>query len=128
MITRKQVAHYVAAQLPQHRRQVLREAAAWLIATGRTRQADYLVQDVAMVLAQNGYLAARVTTARPIDAKVQREVEGFLARLTKTERIELTTSIDTNLLGGMRLDTPKGSLDTSLRSKLATLTALGGHR
>ena len=127
MITRKQVAHYVAAQLPQHRRKALDEAAAWLIATGRTRQAEYLVQDVAMVLAQNGYLAARVTTARAIDTKIKNEVEAFLRQLTSAERIELTAGVETSLLGGMRLETPQGSLDTSLRSKLATLAALGGR-
>jgi len=128
MITRKQVAHYVAAQLPQHRSRVLREAAAWLIATGRTRQANYLAQDVAMILAQNGHLAARVTTARPIDAKVKIEIEAFLRQLTKAEQIELTTQIDSSLIAGMQLSTPDGGLDTSLRSKLATLTAQGGRR
>jgi F0F1-type ATP synthase delta subunit len=114
--------------LPENRQETLREAAAWLIATGRTRQVDYLVQDVAMVLAQDGYLAARVTTARPIDTKVKREVEGFLSRLTQTERIELTTDVDTDLLGGLRLETPNGSLDTSLRTKLTALATLGGDR
>jgi F0F1-type ATP synthase delta subunit len=128
MITRRQVAHYVAAQLPQHRRRVLDEAAAWLITTGRTRQASYLVQDVAMVLAQNGYLAARVTTARAIDPKIKAEIETFLRQLTKAERVELTTNVDSELIAGMTLTTPDGSLDTSLRSKLATLTAQGGRR
>jgi F0F1-type ATP synthase delta subunit len=128
MTTRKQVAHYVAAQLPQHRRQVLREAAAWLIATGRTRQADYLAQDIAMILAQNGHLAVRVTTARAIDPKIKTEIESFLRRLTKAEWIELTAHVDPTLIGGMELTTPDGVLDTTIRSKLATLTAQGGRR
>ena len=128
MITRKQVAHYVAAQLPQHRRKVLGEAAAWLVATGRTRQANYLAQDVAMVLAQNGYLAARVTTARAVEPKVKAEIERFLQQLSKAERIELTTDIDHSLIAGLQLETPDGTLDTSLRSKLAILTAQGGRR
>ena len=128
MITRRHVAHYVAAQLPQHRHQVLNEAAAWLISTGRTRQADYLVQDVAMILAQNGYLAARVTTARAIEPKVKAEIENFLHQLNAADRIELTMSVNSSLIAGLQLSTPDGVLDTSLRSKLATLTAQGGRR
>ncbi len=128
MITRKQVAHYVAAQLPQHRRKSLNEAAAWLIATGRTRQASYLVKDVAMILAQNGYLAARVTTARAIEPKVKDEIESFLRQLTAAERIELTAEVDHSLIAGLALSTPDGDIDTSLRSKLTKLIAQGGRR
>ena len=128
MITRMQVAYYVAAQLPQKRRQALREAAAWLIATDRTRQAQYLIQDVAMILARNGYLAARVTTARPLEPKVQAEIEQFLTKLAQAKRIELTTAVDTTILGGMLLTTPNAELDTSLRTKLTTLASQGGHQ
>jgi F0F1-type ATP synthase delta subunit len=128
MITRMQVARYVATQLPQKRRQALREAAAWLIETGRTRQAKYLLQDVAMVLAQDGYLAAQLTTARPLESAVQAEIETFLAKLTETRHVELTAIVDADLMGGMRLTTPTAELDTSVRSKLAALASSGGQR
>ncbi len=127
MITRLQVARYVAAQLPQKRRQVLREAAAWLVSTGRTRQAKYLTQDVAKILAQDGYLAAQVTTARPLGSKLETELKDFLSRTTAAERIELTASVEPDLLGGVRLEIPTAELDTTLRSKLTALASQGGR-
>jgi F0F1-type ATP synthase delta subunit len=127
MITRMQVAQYVADQLPQKRRQALQEAAAWLVTTGRTREAGYLVRDVSMVLARDGYLAAQVTTARPIDGEVELAIKGYLTKLTSSQQIELIASVDSQILGGMQLVTPTAELDTTLRSKLITLASQGGQ-
>jgi len=120
MVTRLQVARHVAAQLPQHRHQTLKEAAAWLITTGRSRQADYLVQDVAMILARDGYLAARVTTAKPLNSLVRQEIQAYLRAVTNADEIELIEQIDTRIIGGLRLTTPTAGLDATLRHKLTT--------
>ncbi len=81
-----------------------------------------------MVLAQDGYLAARVTVARPLESGVQTEIEQFLRKLTSAEQIELTTAVDADLLGGIHISTPSAELDATLRSKLTTLAAQGGRR
>jgi len=120
MVTRLEVARYVAEQLPQHRRRTLKEVATWLVATGRTRQADYLVQDVAMILAQDGYLAARVTTAKPLNSLVRQEIQAYLRAVTNADEIELIEQIDTRIIGGLRLTTPTAGLDATLRHKLTT--------
>jgi F0F1-type ATP synthase delta subunit len=124
---RMQVARYVASQLPQQRQRSLQEAAAWLIATNRTRQAHYLAQDVAMILARDGYLAAQVTSARPLEPKVKTEIEAFLSKLTAVQHIELTAAVDSSLLGGLRVTTPGAELDATVRTKLTTLASLGGR-
>jgi len=120
MVTRLEVARYVAEQLPQHRRRTLKEVATWLVATGRTRQADYLVQDVAMILAQDGYLAARVTTARPLTKGLRQEIQTYLQTLTSATEIELTETVDPHVIGGLRLATPTAELNTTIRHKLTT--------
>ena len=120
MVTRLEVARYVAEQLPQQRRRTLNEVAAWLVATGRSRQADYLVQDVAMILAQDGYLAARVTTARPLNNALRQEIHTYLASLTGATTTELIEQVDPRVIAGLRLTTPTAELDTTLRHKLTT--------
>lgn len=121
MVTRFEVARYVAEQLPEQRRKVLEAVAAWLVATGRTRQADYLVQDVARVLAQNGYLAARVTTARPLSPAVHREIEAYLKAATGAATVELDSKLDSTAIGGLSLTTPTTQLNATLRHKLQRL-------
>ena len=120
MVTRLEVARYVAEQLPQQRRRILQEVAAWLVATGRSREADYLVQDVAMILARDGHLAARVTTARPLNSALRLEIQNYLKAMTGATTTELIEEVNPHMIGGLRLKTPTAQLDTTLRHKLTT--------
>ena len=77
MASRVQVAEYVADKLATDRGEALREAASWLVAHGKARQARYLARDVAQLLADRGYVYARITTARPMSERARHEVEEF---------------------------------------------------
>jgi F-type H+-transporting ATPase subunit delta len=119
--TRTQVAEYVAGRLAKDRPAAVREAAAWLVATGRGRQASYLARDVAAALAGQGYVLARITTARPLTAAVRSSVEAFLRAETGAREVELETIVDTAVIGGARIETPTAELDATVRRQLAKL-------
>lgn len=121
MTSRTQVAEYVADHLTTERPTALRSAAAWLVARGRSRQAQYLAQDVATVLAGRGYVLARVTTARPLSAASRTAVEAFVRRETGARELELETLVDPTVIGGLRLEIPTATLDATVRRRLATL-------
>jgi F-type H+-transporting ATPase subunit delta len=121
MATRTQVAEYLAAGLKAKRTETVRAAAAWLVTTGRTRQANYLTRDAAAALTRDGYLLARVTTARPLTAAARSAIETFLKRETSATEIELELIINPAVLGGTRIETPTAELDGTIKAKLATL-------
>jgi F-type H+-transporting ATPase subunit delta len=114
-----QVAGFVAEKLVKHRKSVVQSAAAWLVATGRTRQADYLARDVAAAFAGDGYVLAQVTTARPLSAEAQQDIEKFIKNGTGATSLELVTVVEPELVGGVRIETPGMQLDATVRRKLA---------
>jgi hypothetical protein len=115
MATRTQVAAALAERLGHDRRNTVREAAAWLVATGRARQARYL----AAHLEAKGYVMVRVTTARPLDHQAKQELEHFIKRQTGARQLELESVVNPEVVGGAQIETPLMMLDATIRTKLA---------
>jgi F0F1-type ATP synthase delta subunit len=118
MTTRRQVAGWVAGQLPQQRDQATRQAAAWLKDHGRQQETLYLAEDVAAVLAGHGYVYARIHLARAVPAAVKRQLETQLRRQLGAKQLETQYLIDTNLIGGLRVELPGRELDASVQRAL----------
>jgi F0F1-type ATP synthase delta subunit len=97
----------------------VREAAAWLLDHGQARGARYLAHDVAAVLAGQGYVQARVVTARELSAEARSTVEAYLRQATGAKSLELETATDPSLIGGIIIETPGRALDASVKAKLA---------
>lgn len=119
MTSRVQVAEYVAGKLATDRGEALREAASWLVAHGKARQARYLAHDVAQVLADRGYVYAQITTARPISAYARKRVEDFIRDHTGAKQIELVVTVEPGVIGGALIEIPGSELDSTVRTKLA---------
>jgi F0F1-type ATP synthase delta subunit len=119
MASRSQVAEYVARQLPGNRTQVLREAASWLIDTGRAHQAKYLAGDVAKVMKSRGYVYAVITSAHPLSATARESVEQFIKEQTGAGELELEEIIKPDILGGVLIELPDSLLDATIKTKLA---------
>jgi len=110
----------VADALPAGRTDALRSAAAWLVSTGRGRQAEYLARDVAKIMAGRGYVSATVTTARAVSGEARGQIEAFIRQATDAKDLELTMAVDPAIIGGARIETPDAQLDATVRTKLAT--------
>ena len=123
MASRAQVAGYIAEHLRTDRRSAVRAAAAWLVEKGRTRQVDYLARDVALALADSGYVLVRVTSARHLSHAALDSVKTFVKHETGARTVEIDSVIDPDLLGGLRIETPGATMDASVRTKLAKLVA-----
>ncbi len=119
MASRMQVAAYVADHLSDNRKGALRSAAAWLAGKGRGREARYLARDIAQVMADRGYVLVQITTARPLGADARGEVERFIKAATGARELELETTVDSGMIGGIKIETPGQALDASVRTKLA---------
>lgn len=118
MASRAQVAAYVADKITSDRLGAVKAAAAWLAETGRKHEAGYLARDVALVLAESGYVFVRVTTARTLSESAWERVEAFVKQTTGAKELELEKVVDPGIIGGVRIETPGAALDATVRTKL----------
>ena len=120
-LSRRRIAAYAADKLlgGQPRSAVLREVAAYLVASGRTREQELLVRDIEATLANRGVVVADVASAFPIDDSIKAEI----AKLVGATSVELRETIDPTLLGGLRVDIPGRRFDGTIRHKLTALRA-----
>lgn len=119
MASRLQVAQHLANHLNTGRSEAVRSAAAWLVSSGKGRQADYLAQDVAAILAGRGHVLVNVTTARPLSAAARNNIETYVRELTKAQELEVNLEVNPDLIGGVLIETPNAVLDATVRTKLA---------
>jgi F0F1-type ATP synthase delta subunit len=120
--SRTKVAAYAASALSEGtvaRGELVEKLAAWLKDSKHSRQATYLVQDIAKILAENGYIFVTITTAHEISNDTRKSVESFLKDYYGTTiQLEINEVINPGIIGGINIDTPNGSLDATVKSKL----------
>jgi len=120
-VSRHKMALFVADKLTAGvpARKALQEAAAYLIETGRTREADLLVRDIEDVLEERGIVVADITSATPLDDIARTEIR----RMVGASSLQLRETIDASVLGGVRIDMPSRRFDGTIKRKLTALRA-----
>lgn len=118
-LSRRKIAAYAADKLLAGEKpaRVTKELAAYLQATGRTREQELLVRDIEGVLSERGVTVASVTSAHPLSQQVKKE----LAALVGKGSLQLRETVDPSVLGGVRLDIPGKRFDGTLKRKLGLL-------
>jgi F0F1-type ATP synthase delta subunit len=122
-LSRRQVASYLTAGLPSDRSRRIQQVAAWLVANRHSRDAAYVTRDVASELATNGYLSATIWSAHPASPELLAATTATITRLTGAQKVELTSNVDPDHIGGIVIELPGGVYDGSVRRQLNHLTA-----
>lgn len=123
-LTRRRLANYTANQLVSgcDRAVLVSQLAAYFVAHKQHKQLDLFVRDVASVLAaDHGVVLAEVVSARELSASLQKAVSSFVQRAEQAQNVELVTSVDDSLIGGVIIRTPRGEFDRSIQSQLKQL-------
>ena len=117
------VARHIATTLSSgsDRAKTIQEAAAWLKSHGKARQVSYLANDIAVALAESGYLFVEFYTARPVNEATKTALKKYISDTTDAKEIECEFKLDEKLIGGVLIHTPYGSLDASVRARLAKI-------
>ncbi len=110
-------ADRILAGIPQAK--VLREVAAYLLATRRTREQTLLVRDIEDALASRGVTIADVTSAHSLTAAMKTEI----SKLVKAKDLQIREHVDQTVLGGVRIDVPGKRFDGTVQRKLTALKA-----
>jgi F0F1-type ATP synthase delta subunit len=120
-LSRRKIAQYVTDKLLSGAKiaPVMKEVAAFLVETGRTREFDLLVRDIEGELAANGIVVADVVSAYPLADELKKQI----GELVGAKDLQLRSTIDPEVLGGMRISVPGQRFDGTLRHKIAALKA-----
>lgn len=120
-LSRRKIAAYVADKLVAGEKPAtaLREAAAYMTDTRRTREQELLVRDIEDALAERGVMVADVTAAHPLSTEIKAEI----AKLVGGKSLQLRETVDPSVLGGVRVDIPGKQFDGTIRRKLTALKA-----
>lgn len=127
-VSRRVLARAIAAKLIEHpseRKHWIAALAAYLVEQNRAEEADLIVNDIAHELyEQNGQLLVHVESARPLTESVTAELKHLLTAATKAKHIELSETVNSDLLGGLIARTPDAVADMSVRTKLKQLATI----
>lgn len=121
-LSRRKIAAYFADEVVAGR-DLVKPLAAYLIETGRVREASLIVRDIESALAERGILFADIFSSHDLTDDTKKAVVDYLKDKTKAKDIHLRSSVDEALLGGVRIETPDQRLDSTLRHRLNQLTA-----
>ena len=125
MATRTQLAQYVAKSIQSsdksERDKAILIAAKWLKSNCKIRQKDYLIKDITTQLDNSGYVYVTITSAHKLDTATIDKLNNYIKHLHNAKNIEMSLKIDEDLIGGVKIETPIGILDTSIKARLAKI-------
>ncbi|MDQ5932280.1 MAG: F-type H+-transporting ATPase subunit delta [Patescibacteria group bacterium] len=125
-LSRRKLALYAAERITsgESKNVILREVAAYLIDTGRKREASLVVRDIEAMLLHSGTAVGSVTTARPLSQASRTAIESFITKsYPEVKRVVLREFIDETLIGGLKLELPGYQFDASVKAKLQKIMA-----
>ena len=122
--SRRKIATHLANELAAGKPSgpLLQQAAGYLIDHRRTNQVEMLVRDMEAVLARDhGVVLAEVISARELSDGIITSIKQFVLSAEAAKQVEVSTSVDPSLLGGVIVRTPRAELDTTVRKQLNAL-------
>lgn len=124
-LSRRKLAEHVAGRLLRgdSSKDAMRELAAYLVDTKRTKEAELVIRDIEATLARNGNVVARVVSARTLAADATAAIQQYVKKQTDASHVLLRETIDASVIGGVRIEFPGAINDATIRTKLDKLTA-----
>ena len=119
-ISRRHIAEAWARELVAGR-DVTRQVAAYLVETGRTREAELIVRDTETALVEHGVVVADVASARDLSPEARKSITAFLKQSFDADSLALRESVDSSLIGGVVIDAAGERLDASIRGRISQL-------
>ena len=121
-LSRRSLAMYVATQLVnKNRAKVVKELAAYLVESRRTKELALIIRDINFYLSEVGITSATVTSAHDLSAETKKAIEQFIAVRTKSSEVALETDIDPAVLGGIKIGLPGYELNQTIAHQLNVL-------
>lgn len=121
-LSRRSLAMYIATQLVSgNRAKVVKELAAYLVDTRRTKELSLIIRDINFYLSEVGITSATVISANELSAATKKAIEKFVATKTKSSEVAIETEVDPSVLGGIKISVPGYELDQTIAYQLTAL-------
>lgn len=122
-VSRRRIAQALVSQLEagDPASLVMRRAAAYLFDHKRLDEVDLLLKSLYEVLAERGLVLAEITTAQPLDEALKQAIKDYVTKTHQDSAVAINEQVDSSLLGGVVIQTPKRTLDASIASQLKKL-------
>lgn len=125
-LARRKIAAHLAKQLFEGKspKELAQHAAAYLAENRQTAQAELLIRDVEVLLADN-YQAVpvRVVSARSLDNATRQHIIRFVQESESAKSVIIVDEqVDPSLIGGVIVSTPTNIFDSTVRRQLQQLT------
>ncbi len=102
----------------------MKELAAHLLDTGRTRELELIVRDIEARLLASGTALVTVISARELSGEAKQSIEQLVkAEQSNVKQVILRARIDESVIGGVRVELPGSVADFTVKAKLDKLTA-----
>lgn len=99
--------------------ELAKQIAAYVVSENVSVDMSSLIRDVMQYRLEEGFVEAVAVSAHEISPAVRKDVEDILrSRFPQAKSIKVDTRIDDTLVGGLRVELPRETLDLSVRSKL----------
>ncbi len=125
-ISRRQVARYAAKQIAsgEKNRKVAKYLAAYLYESKASRQIDLLLADIELFLQQDhGHSAVHIQSMYELTSELKKQIVKNLG-ITSND-LEINETIDSELLGGVIVNSAGKQYDGSVKTSIKQLKALG---
>ena len=105
-----------------------RHIAAYLLEEGRTAELASILRDVRVRRSRDGYVEVVATSAHELSTKVRANIEAEARRLyPKAKEIIITSRIQPDVVGGVKLNIVDRQLDLTTRAQLQKFKTLAVH-
>lgn len=122
-VSRRVIARHIATELlggaPQG--ETMRKLAAYLVTHKMQAQTELVIADILRDLSERGVVEARVTTARPLNADMRKEITEYVKQAETAQTVMLRETVDESLIGGVVIETPRKRLDASVASQVRAI-------
>lgn len=120
--SRSSVAQYLADSLmisKSDKDDLIKKTAYWLYANKKNRELNYLIKDIRYFLAiKYNYQIVYIKSSRDLSKNEKDNIHNKLKAYFNTDLLEIIYKVDTNLIGGIIIESPTESLDFSVKHKL----------
>lgn len=117
-LSRRKISEYIAEQVLAGNTDVaIKELAAYLIESRRTREAELIVRSIEDELAKRGMVVANVTTATKLDKTLTESIKEILG----AKKLAVRENVDESVIGGVKVEAPGVKLDATIRNRINNL-------
>ena len=122
-MTNKAIARGFVARLSQIKEaEAVKELAALVMMNKKTKNIPFILEEIRNEINRvNRHVIADVGSARKISDKQLREIEKLVKTMTDAKSVQLEPYLDTELIGGFKVNAPNFEYDATVATKIRQL-------